>query len=60
MYACKEHIDYVMEDFIDKFAVAPTMEVMDSTDHKSCDWCSQPAAYFLTIEEETEESSFAD
>lgn len=60
MYACQEHIDYVMEDFIDKYTVPPTMELIDNDEHKNCDWCSQPAAYLLTLEEEMEKPSHAD
>jgi CxxH/CxxC protein (TIGR04129 family) len=60
MYACKEHVDYVMEDFIDKYSVAPTMELIDSTNLKECDWCQQPATYLLILEEEMEEKRVAD
>lgn len=60
MYACQEHIDYIMEDFIDKYTVAPTMELIDNGEHKKCDWCNQPAAYLLKLEEETEEPNLAD
>jgi CxxH/CxxC protein (TIGR04129 family) len=59
MYACQEHIDYVMEDFIDKYSVAPTMELLDKKEQKKCDWCDQPADYLLKTEE-GEESVVAD
>lgn len=55
MYACNEHIDYVMEDFIDRYEIAPTLELIDKTEPKFCDWCKQPATYLLTSEEKTEE-----
>ncbi len=57
MFACKEHIDYVMEDFIDEYLVAPTMEIVTATD-ALCAWCKAKADYELRLEEEA--SEFAD
>ncbi|WP_037465454.1 CxxH/CxxC protein [Shimazuella kribbensis] len=60
MYACEEHIDYVMEDFIDQYEVAPTMEIIEETELKVCVWCKKTATYKLSIEEESEAASLAD
>jgi CxxH/CxxC protein (TIGR04129 family) len=51
MYACKEHIDYVMEDFIDQHQVAPSMELVTRHDAR-CAWCEEEAQYELCLEEE--------
>jgi CxxH/CxxC protein (TIGR04129 family) len=48
MYACKEHIDYVMEDFIDQYQVDTSMEPV--TWHDA--WCDGEAQYELRLEEE--------
>jgi CxxH/CxxC protein (TIGR04129 family) len=50
LYACTEHIDEVMEDFIDEYSVAPTLEKIDLEQHH-CAWCDQPAVYRLEVEE---------
>jgi CxxH/CxxC protein (TIGR04129 family) len=60
MYACEEHIDFVMEDFIDQYNVAPTLELIKATDDKPCVWCKQHAVYSLILEEEMEETPVAD
>jgi CxxH/CxxC protein (TIGR04129 family) len=59
LYACEEHIDFVMEDFIDEFEVAPTLELLDSPSKETCNWCQKQAQYAL-IQEETEDSIIAD
>jgi CxxH/CxxC protein (TIGR04129 family) len=55
LFACAEHIEEVMEDFIDQYSAAPTLEHIDNEQHQ-CAWCNQPAVYRL----EAEESSNAD
>jgi CxxH/CxxC protein (TIGR04129 family) len=54
-YSCEEHIDYVMEDLIDQYQVAPILEAfLPSSDEKSlhCHWCKQTPAYQLIVQQE--------
>jgi CxxH/CxxC protein (TIGR04129 family) len=60
LYACEEHIDYVMEDFIDQYEAAPTMEQLEHNENKICAWCKKTASYMLALEEESEATTLAD
>lgn len=51
-YSCNQHIDIVIEEMIDEFEDAPTLEVITST--HSCHRCGKRAIYRLQCDHENE------
>lgn len=49
-YACDEHLDYVMDDVIEEYHTAPTLEPLQQTTISVCKWCGKPAEYQLELE----------
>ncbi|SDY37634.1 CxxH/CxxC protein [Thermoactinomyces sp. DSM 45892] len=49
-YACDEHLDYVMDDMIEEFHTAPTLEPLQSSEKHSCRWCKGTAGFQLELE----------
>ncbi|MBA4494084.1 CxxH/CxxC protein [Paenactinomyces guangxiensis] len=58
-YACGEHIDIVIDEIVDRFSIAPTMELYSSDrrngSKKECYWCGGFPEYQLEIELEDEQ-----
>lgn len=55
-YACEEHVDIVLEDFIDTFEVSPLMDLcLPSSPQAKCRWCGKKPKYLLAANEETVE-----
>ncbi|RAL23383.1 CxxH/CxxC protein [Thermoflavimicrobium daqui] len=55
-YACEEHLDYIMDDIIDTYMVAPILESYQPirpSEKKACKWCGQSSEYQLTFELES-------
>lgn len=45
-YACEEHADIVLEDFIDTYEVPPVMDLCDPKHAGAqCKWCGNPPKY---------------
>ncbi|SFI69413.1 CxxH/CxxC protein [Thermoflavimicrobium dichotomicum] len=54
-HACEEHVDYLMDDIIDEYHVAPVLEPYSPAFHiekASCKWCGQEPVYQLIFEPE--------
>ncbi len=45
-YACSKHIDYVIEDFINKYESFPILNV--SEEKKYCNYCDDYAIYTIS------------
>jgi len=44
IYACKEHIDMALDDFVDEYEVFP---VLEKCEQKKCSYCDQVAEYMV-------------
>lgn len=54
-FSCEEHIDYVIEDFIDQYKEAPNLEpFLPASDQERvyCHWCKQTPVYQLIAQQE--------
>lgn len=52
-YACDEHVDIVIDEIVDQYSLAPTMEPYEpvqAVEQKRCSWCGQIPQYLLEIE----------
>lgn len=50
-YACDEHLEYIMDDLIEQFHTAPTLEPLIEVTHAHvCQWCGELASYQLELE----------
>jgi CxxH/CxxC protein (TIGR04129 family) len=51
-FACDEHIDILIDEIVDKYSLAPDMEIVDNStaESKVCSWCKQLAKYQLELE----------
>ncbi|MGA8942278.1 MAG: CxxH/CxxC protein [Thermoactinomyces sp.] len=55
-YACEEHVDIVLEDFVDTFEIPPLMDLcLSPPPHAKCKWCGKKPKYLLATEDETAE-----
>lgn len=47
-YSCNEHIEYIIEDFINNCELVPNLE-LDLTEHINyCNYCNNHAIYVIT------------
>ncbi len=52
-YACDEHVDIVIDDFVDTYEMPPLMDLCHpSPPHARCRWCGEKPAYQLAASEE--------
>lgn len=52
-YACEEHVDMVIDEIVDHYSLAPTMEWVDpnpAKEKKECSWCGGIPRYKLEID----------
>jgi len=45
LYACKEHIEVALDDFINEEEKAPIMLEMSEDTNEACNYCEQKAKY---------------
>lgn len=55
-YACEEHMDIVLEDFIDTYEIPPFMDLCQPPPpHAKCRWCGEEPKYLLVANGENTE-----
>jgi CxxH/CxxC protein (TIGR04129 family) len=54
-FACKEHEEWVLEDFVDNFRVAPSIDTVSPTGSARCRMCGRAAdrVFFFDLEEDS-------
>lgn len=50
-YACADHVDILIEEFVNDYELAPELTLIDNNAKKACSWCEQSALYQVTREE---------
>jgi CxxH/CxxC protein (TIGR04129 family) len=56
-YACEEHVDMVIDEIVDHYSKAPTMDLVGpdtAKEKKGCIWCGGIPRYQLEIDLEEE------
>ncbi|MBA4602889.1 CxxH/CxxC protein [Thermoactinomyces mirandus] len=47
-YACEEHVDITLDDFVDTYGIPPIMDVCGSLPSRAkCKWCGNKPKYQL-------------
>ncbi|GAX89094.1 CxxH/CxxC protein [Effusibacillus lacus] len=51
--ACKEHVEFAIDEFVDTYEEAPELRLIEETTvfeepRSKCKFCGEPAAYLLT------------
>lgn len=55
-YACEEHVDIVLEDFVDTCEMPPLMDFCDPPPPGAkCGWCGKEPKYLLMANDENTE-----
>lgn len=47
IYACAEHIEIAIDDYVNSEEKAPQMEIVAKDYNKKCTYCSEQAKYVL-------------
>ena len=49
IYACDEHVDYIIDDFINNYNVAPDINLVNGM-NCSCEHCSELVKYMISFD----------
>ena len=48
-YACNEHVEYVIDDCIDEYNIAPSINLVEDLE-KSCEHCGELVKYVISFD----------
>jgi CxxH/CxxC protein (TIGR04129 family) len=47
IYSCAEHIDIMIEEWVNEYELAPEIDLVDDKKKAPCSWCKQDAVYYI-------------
>lgn len=48
-YSCEEHVDCVIDDFLNLYNETPNVDLLYSYDEKYCKYCNEYAKYIVSF-----------